>query len=155
MDLDKKEKMCLELMSMGNVFRRYILNSSGLQYVEKYTGRNQWILWYLFNNKNRDIFQKDLEEVFSLRRSTISKALKLMEKKELICRESVDYDARLKKLVLTPKAYELNKIVKSEMKKLEKKLSDNLTEEEIAEFSNILEKIRKNFNEDMEEDREC
>ncbi len=153
--MDKKEKMCFELMSIGNVFRRYALNNSGLQYVEKYTGRNQWILGYLFNNKNRDIFQKDLEEAFSLRRSTISKALKLMEEKELIRRESVDYDARLKKLVLTPKAHELNEIVKSEMKKLENKLSDNLTEEEIAQFSNILEKIRKNFNEDMEEEKEC
>lgn len=147
--------MCFEFMSMGNVLRRYVLNSSDLQYVEKYTGRNQWILGYLFHNNSRDIFQKDLEEAFSLRRSTISKALKLMEEKELIRRESVDYDARLKKLVLTPKAYELNKIIKTEMKKLENKLSDNLTEEEITQFSNILEKIRKNFNENMEEEREC
>lgn len=145
--------MCFELMALGNVMRRYVDNSSGMQYVEKYTGRNYWVLAYLFHNMGRDVFQKDLEEAFSIRRSTVSKTLKIMEQKELIRRECVDYDARLKKLILTDKAHELNKMVISDMKKLSAKLTDNLNDEEITFFSNILKRIQKNFNKDMEEKR--
>lgn len=149
--MDKKEQMCCEFAALGNVLRRYFDTSAGMKYAEKYTGRNYWVLAYLFHNMDHDVFQKDLEAEFSVRRSTISKTLKLMEAKELIKRESVDYDARLKKLVLTPKAHELNKIVAADMKKLGDKFTENLTDDEIRQFSDILKKIQQNFSEEMEE----
>lgn len=137
--------MCFEFFALGNMLKRYIENSSGLKYVEKYTGSNQWILGYLFNNTGRDIFQKDLEEAFSMRRSTVSKAIKQMEQKELIRRESVDYDARLKKLVLTPKALELNEIVQKDLERIGNKLTEKLSDEQIEQFSGILKLIKENF----------
>lgn len=151
--MDRNEKLCFEFMALGNILKRYFDNSSGVKYAEKYTGSNLWILGYLFHNIENDVFQKDLETQFSVRRSTISKTLKLMEAKGLIRRESVDYDARLKKLILTPKACELHQIIISDIREIGNKFTNNLTDEEIQQFSIILEKIQQNFEEEMEDKR--
>ena len=69
----------------------------------------RWVIGYLSEHEGKDVFQRDLEEEFSVRRSTATGILQLMEKNELITREPVSHDARLKKLVLTPKAIEIQK----------------------------------------------
>ncbi len=51
--------------------------------------------------KDKDIFQKDLEKHFDLKRSSISLMLNNMEKNDLIQRVPVAEDARLKKIILT------------------------------------------------------
>ena len=68
------------------------------------SGRNFWILRYLDEHRDRDVFQKDLENAFKIRRSTVSKTVELMEQKGLLVRESVDGDGRMKRLKLTPGA---------------------------------------------------
>ena len=119
--------------------------SSSIQYVESVTGTNGWIIGYLADNQGRDIFQRDLEEEFSVRRSTASKVLKLMEQKGLIRRESVPYDARLKKLVLTDTALEMHSHVVRDSERLEAKLTKGLTDEELQTFFAIAEKIKDNL----------
>lgn len=138
-------------MTFANVVKRYIDNSTAMKYAEKYTGNNIWILGFLIRNQGHDVFQKDLEEFFSVRRSTVSKAIKLMVQKGLIIRESVDYDARLKKLILTEKAMEINEVIEKQLKDMGEKFTSNLTDEEIEEFSRILEKIRKSFESDSKD----
>ena len=64
-----------------------------------------------------DLRQKDFEQQFNIRRSTASNILALIEKNGLIQRESVPYDARLKKIVLTDKAIE--KIAQKAFDKIE------------------------------------
>ena len=59
--------------------------------------------------KDKDIFQKDLEKHFDLKRSSISLMLNNMEKNDLIQRVPVAEDARLKKIIVTEKALILNK----------------------------------------------
>lgn len=144
-ELESKKKVCFEIMTITNLLKRHVDNNTGMKCAERYTGNNIWILGYLFHNRDRDVFQKDLEEAFSVRRSTVSKAIKLMEQKELITRESVDYDARLKKLVLTEKALHINEAIKSQLVTMEEKIIFNLTDEEVVSFLQILSKIRKSL----------
>lgn len=51
-----------------------------------------------------DVFQRDIEREFEIRRSTATGILQLLEKKGLVSRECVPQDARLKKIVPTEKA---------------------------------------------------
>ena len=74
------------------------------------TGTHGWVIGYLYDNRDRDVFQRDIEKQFSVRRPTMTEILKLMEKNGLITRQSVSYDARLKKIVLTNKGIEIYKI---------------------------------------------
>ena len=62
-----------------------------------------WIIRYLYENREQDIFQKDIEQRFAVGRSTVTNLIQLMEKKGFVKRESVKQDARLKKVILTEK----------------------------------------------------
>ena len=89
------------------LFRRHLDNAiSGVaaEDSETISSRNFWILRYLDGHRDQDVFQKDLECAFKIRRSTVSKTVELMEQKKLLVRESVNGDARKKRLRLTPKA---------------------------------------------------
>ena len=98
---------------------------------------------YLYEHQDEDVFQRDLENVFSVRGATMTNMLKLMEKNGFITRESVDYDARLKKIVLTPKAIENHEHVMASIIATEHKIAENLSEEELDTFLQIILKIEK------------
>nr|WP_306286949.1 MarR family transcriptional regulator [Neglectibacter timonensis] len=104
-----------------------------------------WVIGYLYENRNRDVFQRDLQEQFSIRRSTVTGILQLMEKNGLITRQSVDEDARLKKIVLTPKAIEQHEQIHRSIRKVEEQLSEGLTPEEKQTFLELCDKIRRNI----------
>ena len=58
----------------------------------------------LLETLHREIYQKDVEEEFQIRKSTATGILQLMEKNGFIYRESSEKDARLKTIVPTKKA---------------------------------------------------
>ena len=59
--------------------------------------------YILMSTLHRDVYQKDIEEEFQIRKSTATGILKLMEKHGFIRRESAQQDARLKRIVPTKK----------------------------------------------------
>lgn len=134
-----------ELRTLNNMIHRQVISSKNIKYVDELTGTTSWIIGYLVHNRDRDIFQKDIEKEFSIRRSTASKALSIMEQKGLIKREPVAHDARLKRLVLTKRAIELNKIAETDLEEIDKRLKLGLTEEELDAFFSTIEKIKKNL----------
>lgn len=113
--------------------------------IEKTTGKNSWIIMFLMEHSNEDIFQKDIEHIFSIRRSTASNMLKLMEKKGYIRREPVDYDARLKKIVLTKPARDMFELLTEQLDEKESLLRRNISEDEIAIFFSVLDRIQENI----------
>lgn len=140
-----KHTIEFELRVLNNMIHRQIIASDNIKRVDELTGATGWLIGYLIHNRDRDIFQKDIEKEFSIRRSTASKALSIMEDKGLIRRESVDYDARLKKLVLTDRAIELNKLIEADIIEIDKKMTADLTDEEINTFIATIQKIKKNL----------
>jgi DNA-binding MarR family transcriptional regulator len=110
------------------------------------TGTQSRVLQFISEeSKVREVFQKDIEEAFQVRRSTVTQILQLMERDGLIVRESVERDARLKKLIPTAKGYEIEQVMKGQISDMEEKLAKNLTSEEKEMLITILGKIRKNL----------
>ncbi|CEQ24482.1 MarR family transcriptional regulator [[Clostridium] sordellii] len=95
--------------------------------------------------KNKEIFQKDLEREFDLKRSSVSLMLNNMEKSDLIERVPVTEDARLKKIVLTEKSKKIYEKISIAIDSIEARLSEDITQEEIEVFQRVLEKIRSNL----------
>lgn len=95
--------------------------------------------------KNKEIFQKDLEREFDLKRSSVSLMLNNMEKSDLIERVPVTEDARLKKIVLTEKSKKIYEKISIAIDSIENRLSEDITQEEIEVFQMVLEKIRNNL----------
>ncbi len=149
--MNEKKYIGIELSRASNVIKRSFCSSETSRKIDEATEKNSWIIGFIASNSDRDVFQRDIEEKFSVRRSTVSSMLKLMEKKGLVVRESVGYDARLKKLTLTPKALEMYKEMMANIERDERNLREGLSEEELKEFFRILEKIRKNAEREIDE----
>ncbi len=134
-----------ELHRSSRIVKRYMDNDASKSYVEKITGTHGRVIGWLYRNRHRDIFQKDFEKEFDIRRSTASKILSLMESNDLILRESVPYDARLKRIILTPKALEVQSVVENAFSRMEEKIKEGITDEELAVFFRVLDKVNKNM----------
>ena len=104
-----------------------------------------WIIEYIIENKDRDIFQKDIESKFMMRRATAPAALPLMEKNGLIYRVPVDYDARLKKICITPIAEELQKAINDKIIQFEAKLTNGISNDELNAFFSVIDKMKHNI----------
>ena len=70
---------------------------------DAFTEMQGMLLGFLCHNRDQEIFQKDLEEAFYIRRSTASRLLKRLEEEGFVMRCSVSRDARLKQVMATPK----------------------------------------------------
>lgn len=140
----EERRIGFELHRSSRIVKRYMDKDASKSYVEKITGTHGWVIGYLYNNRHRDIFQKDFEKEFDIRRSTASKILSLMESNDLIIRESVPYDARLKRIILTPKALEIQRVVEKAFGRMEEEIKNGITDEELEIFFRVLDKVNKN-----------
>lgn len=109
------------------------------------TRMQKWLIGYLYEHREEDIFQYHIEREFSVRRSTVSEVVKLMERHGLIERQSIPRDARLKKLVLTPKALQMHEKFRGELRSLDEKMVVGLTAQQLDTFYEVLDHIRKNL----------
>lgn len=101
------------------------------------------VMFYILNNKDRDIFQRDIEEEFGIRRSSVSATLSNLEEKGYIARGSVSQDARLKRITVTQKGEKLIEESTKIINGFEKELIEKLTDEEIDTFYRVLDKLSK------------
>lgn len=106
------------------------------------------ILGFLYHKSDkRDIFQKDIEEEFEIRRSSVTSVLQLMEKNGYIKRVSVSEDARLKKIILTEKGLKAEQNVYDSIVGIEKSLRDELSDEELEMLISLLDRLSKKVSE--------
>lgn len=105
------------------------------------TGRNFQVLRYLEDHPDEDVFQKDLEAEFKIRRSTVSCMVDLMEQKGLLLRESVNGDARLKRLKLTPKAKQTLNAVFQRVRQMEEEIRSEFSPGDYRTLTVLLERL--------------
>lgn len=131
-----------EIKAVNHLMQRKMLLSASKSGVDKITVMHGWIINYLNENAEKDIFQKDIESKFSISRSTVTNILKLMEKKGYITRKTVDSDARLKKIELTENGAEIGNILKSVVIENEIYFNNLLDDDEKENFLFLIEKLR-------------
>lgn len=99
------------------------------------------IFSYLIENKNKDVFQRDLEEVLNLRRATISKILKKMETNGYILREKDQKDLRSKKIILTDLAMKRYQKGLNHLKDIENIATKNIENKDLEIFNDVIDKM--------------
>ena len=113
------------------------------------TGIQAFFLKYLHDNSNnRDIFQRDLEKIFDIRRSSVSTMISSLEKKGYIRRESIPTDKRINKIVLTDEGLKKHIEVDSDVNRYKESLLDSFSDEEIEISYGLLEKISNKTREE-------
>ena len=136
-----------EIKALSNLMRRKMWEQAGRPDCDEFTEMQGMLLGFLCRNRDQEIFQKTLEEVFSIRRSTASRLLKNMEAEGLIVRLPVSRDARLKRVMVTPKAEALNQQAAIRIQYVEAALTRGLTQAELDQFMATVEKLKHNLTE--------
>ena len=134
-----------ELRILSRNINNYFINYGNRKKVDRMTGSGGWIISYIAENYNRDVFQRDLEKEFDITRSTASKNVDLLVENGFIEREQVDYDARLKKLVLTEKAKDVFKIMRNDRATLESRMLQGFSDEEKTQLRAFLKRLAANL----------
>ena len=148
--MDRQNDIGFAVRTLSNLIKRDVEKSKAELGIEGANGVNGWAITYLYDNKDKEIFQKDFESKFSIRPSTASKILKTMEQKGFIIRQSVENDARLKKITLTKKAVELHEKVIASIEDREKRLREGISDAEIESFLETVNKFKANMEKDYD-----
>ncbi|QIB68548.1 winged helix-turn-helix transcriptional regulator [Aminipila butyrica] len=143
----KTRSIGMELRTLNNIIMRVMNNHTHKKYIDSITGTNGWIIGYIAHHGHQDVFQKDLEQHFCITRSTASSVINLMVQRGLIERHSVPYDARLKKLVLTPKALQFTRFMEEDGKKMEEILTKEFSLEELETLRSYILRMKTNLKE--------
>ena len=104
-----------------------------------------WIIGYLYDHKEEEIFQRDIEAEFYIARSTVTCLVKQMEQKGYIARVAVERDCRLKRLCLLEKGEKLHECFLQNIDNVEKKVREGIDEEELQTFFKVAKQIRENL----------
>lgn len=151
-----KETVHNELRSLSHLIYRFIENLPNKKQIESMTGTNGCIIGYLAENSDHDVFQKDIEKAFGITRSTASKVINLMEQKGLVERQSVSYDARLKKIVMTDKSKSISHLMAEDMTLVESVLTEGFSLDEKKALYSYLKRMKQNLKSFyLKEKEEC
>lgn len=142
----QKNSICHEIKALNHIITRKIFAYADRAGVDKVTVMHGWIMCYIDENRDRDIYQKDLETEFGISRSTVTNILKLMEKKGYIERVSVENDARLKKLILTERGKNTSSILKKTLNDNEERVNRLLSDDEFKTFFKLIKKLRSGLD---------
>ena len=99
----------------------------------------------MIDNSDRDLFQKDVEKEFNITGATATNILKCLEKYNMIRRESVENDGRLKKIIVTEHGKRHDEKALNSLRKIENNMLNGMSDEEIILFNKLLEKCVSNL----------
>ncbi|MDD3402791.1 MAG: MarR family transcriptional regulator [Hespellia sp.] len=134
------------IKDLSNILKRKLDHVVFGDTEEFMSGAHGWLICYLHEEgKKRDIYQRDIEQHFNIRRSSVTGLLQKMEKNGLIVRESVENDARLKKIMLTPRAVENHLMITQRIDAFDQILEAGITPEEREIFIRVADKIKHNL----------
>ena len=148
--LEKKVEVGRKVEMLSRQIRRKVDESISSQDL---TAKQAMILLIYDLSKVKDVYAKDIEDAFDMRRATVTGILQLMEKNGIIVREENNIDGRLKSIRLTQKAIDLRLKMKKNIQKVESNLLSDLSKEEIETFLKIMEKMSHNLCTKKEEDK--
>ncbi len=141
----REEKIGFEIRRLDHMLGRNMQAHVRAAGIDEVTLMHGWIIRYLYTNQDKDVFQKDIEQYFSIGRSTVTNIIQLMERKGYIARESVEHDARLKKVVLTETGIRNQEMLEDLVESLDTRLVDGITDEELYVFYSVIEKLKRNL----------
>ena len=140
-------KVLYEIKSLEKMLVRELINNSDIKDIENLlpTPTQCQIIEYILNNKNKDIYQKDLEKVLNLRRATVSGVLHTMEKNGLIKRVTDESDTRTKKIILNEKIPERFNEYSKKIKKIENNIIKDISDKDLEIFLKVISQMKESI----------
>ena len=103
------------------------------------------VLDYLLSGSKEEVTQRDIEKALNLRNPTVTGLLKRLDEKGFILSVPSARDKRCKNIYPTEKAYDIQRRMEMDRKKLDKMLTLGLTKKETAALERLLDKVLYNM----------
>ena len=139
-----------EVKTLENLITREIIATAKKEGYPTLTTVQIRIMRYLFINMDKEIYQKDIEKNFVVRRSTASGILVTMEKNGMLMRIPSDFDARSKRIVLTDKYISKVELLENLIEKFQDSLLEGISDNELNTFFTVIDKMKDNLNKKKE-----
>ena len=145
--IERQNSIGFVIRGLSNLLRRKMMEMAPPPPEDRQTPTEAegQIIDFLCDHLDLDLYQRDVERVFCIRRSTACRFLQNLERDGMLARRSVPQDARLKKLVPTAKALAIHAEIESKTRMIEALMTRDLTREEIGQFLSIARKIQRNL----------
>lgn len=140
----KDESLSSKIAYINRLYKRKV-DSDTLKY--GLTCEQGRFIVYLAD-QTTDVHLTDLANVFHVRKSSLNSLINNLEKKGCVKRESCEKDSRIKLIRLTDLGYEKAKLIQSSFEMNELKTKEVLTDIEISNLNEILDKIISKINKD-------
>lgn len=137
-----EHRIGMEIRVLSKYMGRYLDDIHGIDCM--LSGPQGLILIYLCEN-DEEVYQKDIEKYFNIRRSTVTGLLNSLEKNGYITKEPVENDKRMKKIKATEHAYSTVEKIDNHVIQLEKIMLDGIDEKEVKQFRNTISKMTLNL----------
>ena len=145
--MEYREDIGFQIRTLSHLVKRTVDQAAFDGVDDHPTGVQGWIIGYLYRNRDKEVFQRDIQEQFSIRRSTVTGMLQQMERDGLIRRDSVEGDGRLKCLIPTQKAIEMDERVRECLRRVDERLTQGLTPSQLAAFREVAAQMAANLDE--------
>lgn len=146
----ERKSILFELKEIDLLIARMVMQHSKLLKEQVLSPVQARIINYLFNHKDEKVYQRDLEKVLGLRRSTISGVLQTMEKNNIIKKVEVQEDARIRQIIFTDRMICKEKEMREKFRRIENRLESDISREELEVFLKVIHQIKKNLREGNE-----
>ena len=121
-----------------------------MQYVDdRVVATHGWIIGYLYDHREEEIYQKDLERKFQIAPSTMTMILQSMQAVGYIERIPVSHDDRLKRIAVTPAGEEFHQKAIENLRLLEKRMVENIAPEDLEVFRRVYGQMISNMSEEI------
>lgn len=142
--IDREKTIGFKIRQLSNVLKRH-----GDKRHQQFESQNismmqSWIIRFLAHNRDKDIFQKNLEQELNIGKSTLTEILHVMEKNDLVVRQPCREDNRYKRLVLTERGESIHKEVENDIETFEAKLRTGISDEEMEQFFRLINLMLEN-----------
>lgn len=141
---EKRQSLGFLVKQINNVFEKDLneqLKTLGI------TSSQCAVLDFLFQTNKEEINQRDVERHLSLKNPTVTGLLKRLDEKGFILCVPNTADKRKKNIYLTEKAYDIQRRMEADRKKMDRQLTRGMTKKEVDAVTRSLAKMHYNIAE--------
>ena len=131
---------------LSNLLRRKVLEMTAPP--EKHDRMSEtagMVMGFICDRWEQEVYQRDVERVFCIRRSTASRFLIGLEQEGMLRRENTSQDARRKRLIPTEKALAIHAELVKKKVALESLIRSGISDEELETFLYVAKKNEQNL----------
>ena len=105
------------------------------------------VLDYLFNSSKEEVNQKDIEKALNLKNPTVTGILHRLDEKGFVLVVQSARDKRCKNVYLTEKAYDIQRRMEADRRKIDKNLTLGMSRKEVQALQKMLNRVLYNVAE--------